>query len=455
MKYKTDPWQHQIDALEFGHTKTAVMWAMDMGTGKSKVAIDDITNHGFKNTLLVCPKKGMSTWRTNFEDHSLGLVEPIFIEKMTNRKKRAEFIIDMLKSKKPVVIIINYESVWKSPLKARLLLAARKGLLDCIVLDESHRIKGAGAKASRFLGTLGKWVKHRRCLTGTPMPHSPLDIYAQYRFLDPTIYGTSYQDFKMRYTVPEIWNPRVIRNFKNLDDLHEKFYRIAFRVMSDDVLDLPPTHHIVRRVELSDTGRRVYNDLEQKFVAEFEGNEITAANALVKLMRLMQVTSGAVKDESGIMRYIDREKQADLYDLLEDLPQTEGLVVFGRFSSDLKYAAEAATLSKRPYFEMSGRVDQHEDWKTAPASAVLGVQIQSGKEVVNFTKARYAYFFSTGFSLGDYQQCLKRTHRPGQTRPCTYFHAVASRTVDEKVRYALKHNEQIVESVLRQTKGAA
>ncbi len=320
--------------------------------------------------------------------------------------------------------------------------------IEFIIADEIHRIKSASGKASMFLSRLGDKTRGKLGLTGTPMPHSPLDIYAQYRFLDKGIFGTSYHAFKNRYAIMGGFQGHQVMGYQKQDELQKKFSSMAYQVGSD-VLDLPEAMHVVREVELTKETRRHYNDMYREFSVMIGDQQINAANALSKLLRLQQITSGylPVSTPLGVVR-VGTEKQDELCEVFEDLAVTEPVVVFARFRHDLDEIKRACQKSGRRYAELSGRENELASWQGGGAD-VIGVQIQAGGVGIDLTRARYCVYYSVGYSLGDYEQSLARVHRPGQKHPVTYIHLVATKTVDEQVYDALDKRKQVVEEILK------
>jgi SNF2 family DNA or RNA helicase len=137
-----------------------------------------------------------------------------------------------------------------------------------------------------------------------------------------------------------------------------------------------------------------------------------------------------------------------LADRLEDLPVTEPVVVFCRFRSDLEDVAAVARELGREYAEVSGERKDLERWQRGDA-VILGVQMQSGGVGIDCSRAAYAFYYSLGFSLGDYEQSLARLRRPGQTRCVRYYHLVCEGTVDAQVYAALRERRHVVEAVLQ------
>ncbi len=366
---------------------------------------------------------------------------------MAKRTEKATVAVELAGLRKErLAIVINYESLWRDPF-AQWALKQPWGLIIC---DESHRIKKPSGKASMFCARLRTKAANRLALTGTPMPHSPLDIYGQFRYLDNRILGNSYHAFKQHYSVLGGFQNKQVVAFRNMEQLEGLMRTITFRV-SKDVLDLPPETHVTYHCTLGPDAWRAYQSLERDFVAQVEAGLITAANAMVKLLRLQQITGGSVKTDDNRYAQVDRSKQNLLADTLEDIGQDEPVVVFCRFHADLDAVHQAAADMGCSSMELSGRRDELKRWQDGEAQ-VLAVQISAGGVGVDLTRARYSIYYSLSFSLGEYDQSLSRTHRPGQTRPVTHIHLVARGTVDEKIIRALEQRAEVIESILKQIK---
>jgi SNF2 family DNA or RNA helicase len=338
---------------------------------------------------------------------------------------------------------MNYDAVWRKPFGDW----AMKQDWDLLVMDESHRIKAPGGVASRYCSRLSDQVRHRVALTGTPMSHSPLDIYAQYRAIDKSIYGTSFTRFRSRYAVMGGFNRMQVVGYQREAELRNLFYSRAYRVESADVLDLPSTLSVNLMCELGREGQRLYSEMADEFVADVAGGQITASNALSRLLRLQQITSGYGRLEDGTDVEVDTSKAKVLEDTLTDIGR-EPVVVFTRFVHDLDVVHRIAAKVGIPSYEVSGRRKDLPEWN----SGVLAVQIQAGGLGLDLTLARYAIYYSLGFSLGDYSQSMARLHRPGQTHPVEYIHILASGTVDEIVMDALARREAVIDHILQEVK---
>ena len=441
--------------------KPGSMLAMEMGTGKTKVAIDLMDSHDYRRVLIICPLSVVSgVWPGEFDKHSPAPWTILSLAHGSVKEKQAQAEAALAASERAAVVI-NYESVWREPFASW----AKKQPWELLVMDESHKLKSPGSKASWYCNRLSDKVPQRLALTGTPMPHRPVDIYAQYRALDKGIYGTSYARFKSRYVVMGGWNNQKIVGYLREEEFREKFYSIAYRVEAGDVLDLPPLLTVTRTCELGPKARKLYRTLERDFIAYMEEGRITAVNTLSQLLRLQQLTSGYARTEDDRTVEVDTTKAELLADLLEDMGKepmevfarfkhdllgdmgSEPVVVFARFKHDLEVVHRVARRFGRPSYEISGARKELSLWNEG--GGVLAVQIQSGGLGIDLTQARYAVYYSLGFSLGDYLQSRARLHRQGQERPVEIIHLIAAQTVDEKVMAALAAREQIVESIMK------
>jgi hypothetical protein len=449
---KTDAWLHQRQAYWFARNLDACGLLMDMGTGKSKVVVDLVVNRQHRRTLIICPKAVVGVWPREFTRHA-GMAVNVVAPKGST-KTRAKAFADAIEIEPvdaPIACVVNYEAAWRPGMK-ELLLGTE---WDCVVLDESHKVKAPGGVASKFVAQLGRHARTRLCLTGTPMPHSPLDVYAQYRFLDPGIFGTSFAAFRNRFAIMGGYGGHEVLGYQRQDELAEKVYGIAFRVMADDVLDLPEVMHETRTCEMSASAREVYADLDADLFAEAENGTITAANALVRLLRLQQMTSGyaPIEDlDSDEVTWVpmDDAKERLLAEVLDDIPVREPVAVICRFIRDLDAVKRVCEAQGRVYGELSGR---NKDGLTGEATMspdidVIGVQIQAGGVGIDLTRSRYGIYYSVGTSLGDFEQSLKRIHRPGQERPTTYYHLQVENTIDQRITEALVNKKDVVEYVL-------
>lgn len=459
---KTKPWAHQLKALQYLYPRDYGALYTKPGSGKTKVFVDLIVNRGFKRVLVVAPKKPCDVWPGQIRLHSdFDLTNIIPLQHLSLKGKQNELRLAMKAPKdRALIFICNYDSVWRKPLD-KMWLYKRLGI-DCVICDESHRIKTPGSRCSCFLSRLGKAVPNRYLLTGTPLAENPLDVYAQYRFLDRRIYGTNYDAFFAEYTnVDPVLTARFKHTvldkkhpYRNLDKLREKMFSCAFYMKS--TVKLPRTTRMVVRIPMPKDLEEIYSQVEKDGAIVMGDGYMTVNNVLAMATRKQQLTSGYLKleydDKTEELKRVSTYRRTFLLKFLQGLPEDEPVVVFAKFKKDLYSIRKVAERLGYGYSEVSGAEDTLEDWK-AGKSRVLGVQYTSGSESIDLTRAHLCVFYSLEISLAKYKQALKRVHRPGQENPCIYYHFVATRssgtTVDEDILTCLKNKEDYVTAVMR------
>ena len=468
MSFKTTPWKHQRKALKYLMKRDAAALYTDMGTGKTKVMIDLMQNRGFKRVLVVATYKACEVWEQQISIHGIdGLFDVYRLNNLSTAK-----VIDKLKTipkitttasqDKIYVFIINYEKVWRHGID-RMFLRKTLGI-DCVICDESHRIKSPRSNCSRYLSRLGQKVPHRYLVTGSPLAENPVDVYAQYRFLDPKIFGTNFTEFRNEYENVDVdlsaaMGFRMLDKknpYKNLDKLREKMYSCAFYIESS--VELPEQTDIEWSFTLPTKSEKLYHSIVKEKIAELNGKYMESSNALTLVLRLQQLTSGylVVEDfdtkEKSVVN-VDHARREEFLSLLEQFPEKEPIVVFAAYRKDLKNIRLICRKMGVKYSELSGKEDTMNDWK-AGKTRVLAVQYSSGSESIDLTRSRYCIYYSLPRRSALYEQSRKRIHRPGQTRPVYYYIMLAKlrkgKSIDEKMLEALQAKKKIVDYVVKE-----
>lgn len=447
-------WEHQERAVEHVLSRTASMLAMPMGTGKSAVVVQAMRRAKATRALILCPRSVIGVWPVQIKRfwpvNELPIAPPVYCPGSESTALEKATWLRTLGGKSAnagLIAILNYETFRTSAVREAV------GALnwDFVVLDESHRVKQASGVTSKAAWAVASQATRRVCLTGTPMPHSPLDLFGQFRFLDTSVFGKWYTHFRARYAVCDRKFPSKVIRFQNLSELEAKAKPYTF-VCDRDVVSLPPETHTEIPITLGAKAAAAYKAMERDFVVELQSGQVTAANALVKLLRLQQLTAGFLPvDETDRTETLCTAKRDALAELIESAGD-QRIVVFCQFHGELDHVRDAAEGLGRQYREISGRLkDGLTSSSTLAAdAAVSGVQLKAGGVGIDLTAASIGVYFSTGFNWGDYSQSLARIRRPGQERHVAYYYLVAKGTVDEKVMKALGKREAVIETVMQE-----
>jgi len=353
------------------------------------------------------------------------------------------------------VLVVNYESAWR--LEAELA----KWWPDIIIVDEGHKIKTHNIAASKALHRLGAKAKYRLLLTGTVITNKPVDVFSQYKFADPRVYGPSFYLFRNRYfDMVGYGNHTPVMKRSMEPEFTERLHSIAFRATKAECLDLPDTTDIVQRVELEPAAMRTYRQLVKDSYAELSGDTVTVTNVLTRLLRLSQLTGGFLGgDEASATEQVSSAKLDALSDIIESAEQDgKKLVVIARFIPEIRAIGKLLTKKGIQYSQISGEIKDRDAQVAAfqndcqpdsgPGVTVFVGQIATAGLGITLTAASTMVFFSMDYSMSNYEQTRARIHRVGQRHPCTYIHLVAKDTVDEKVLRALRDKANLARALV-------
>jgi len=468
-KFKTKPYAHQKLALEKSWAEKTYALFMEMGTGKSKVLVDNIAilydTAAIRGALIVAPKGVYKNWYDieipvhlpDHVKHSKVLWEPT-----SSKKKQLELDTLFDKKKELKVLIMNVEA-FSTPkglqfAKKYLSLFNGRALFG---IDESTTIKNPTAKRTKSILQLGNLATYRRILTGSPVTKSPLDLYTQCMFLDKKHLGLeSYYSYRARYAhmVKRNFGGRqvqIIDSYRRLDELAGKLDHFSYRVLKEDCLDLPPKIFTTRIVELSTEQKEQYVMMKKAAIAEHKGKLMSSATALTTLLRLHQITCGTFKADDGTVTPIKNNRITALMDCLAEI---EGkAIIWATYREDLK---NIVTALKKTYGEAStveyhGGVDatlrqdniaQFQDVK-GPTRFFVG-NAQTGGYGITLTAANTVIYYSNNYDLEKRLQSEDRAHRIGQTGSVTYVDLVAEKTIDERIIKSLKDKIGIANEIM-------
>ena len=352
------------------------------------------------------------------------------------------------------VAVINYESTWREGIFEKL----EEFNADLIIADESQRIKTHDAEQSKAMHQLGDKAPFKLILSGTPVQNNALDLYSQYRFLDPMVFGKNFYQFRNKYCVMGGFNRKQIVAYKDLDALIKKEHSIAYRVTKEEALDLPEQTFETRYITLNPKERKLYDQIRKESAAELaNGETISATTVLTRMLRLQQFTGGfLVTDESDKPKQFSNGKLNALEDIIDDYVVDAGkkLVVFARFRPEIDIIAQLLAKKKIRFGQIFGdipldrRGDIVKDFQTNPETKVFLAQIDTAGLGITLTAADTCVYYSVNFNYAAYSQSLARIHRIGQRNVCTYIHLTVEKTIDEIVLKALHKKEDLAKTIV-------
>jgi SNF2 family DNA or RNA helicase len=507
---RLEPYAHQIIGVEKIVENPFFFLADEMGAGKTKQTIDSaqvLAEMGLIDTVvIVAPAAVRAVWF----DPELGELAkhlwakfPCTITEYHSQSVSWDWFRKFegqdYKSKLHW-FITNYDFIRSSKgahLSKLLKYCTKKTLL---VLDESSAVKNYKAKQTQACEELREECGRILLLNGTPIANNPGDLYSQAHLMDPKILGCkNWFHFRARYATMGGYQGRQIVSWHGIEDLQERMAPYVLRRLKKDCLDLPEKIDSVPIVvTLTPATWKIYREMKEDMVVWLNQNTVASASqALTKVIRLAQITSGFV---GGVEREEDLLEQPELPAFIEktdgqpslfdvaDLP-TSNLQEVGREKLDAFFERLESLLEEDPnlkllvwsrfrpevarlYKELGekyAKIDRGLIWgrskdknerthalrlldpRTAPKgpAVVIGTPA-TGSMGLNLTAAHTVIYMSNDFSLKTRLQSEDRVHRPGQLYPVSYFDMIAQgpkgqKTIDHATVKALQAKSDLAD----------
>jgi len=465
-KFKLKPYKHQLTALEKSWNKETYAYFMEMGTGKTKVLIDNMSmlyDKGKVNgALIIAPKGVVKTWyEQELPTHLPNHIENVTVLWQSNITKKQQEKLETLYEIGTAlhILIMNVEalSTKKGVDFAAKFLNSHSTLM---AIDESTTIKTPSARRTKNIIKLGRMSKYRRIMTGSPVTKNPLDLYTQCEFLDPWILDfTSYYAFRNRYAEMKTLHLsgrsiQVVHKFQNLNELSETLKNFSYRVLKEDCLDLPDKVFVKRHIALTPDQRKVYEEMKKQAIAHMNGKVASTLTVLTQLMRLQQITCGHFVADDGTTQGVSSNRLKELMDVLEE---TEGkAIIWAHWQRDVNSIIETVNKVYGPgsivdYYGVTPQEERQPNIKKFqddPKCRFMVGTPSTGGYGITLTAANTVIYYSNGYDLEKRLQSEDRAHRIGQKKTVTYVDLIAEDTVDEKIVQSLRKKINIASQVL-------
>ena len=467
-KFKTKPYEHQLLALSKSWNKREYAYFMEMGTGKSKVLIDNIAilydKGGINGAVIVAPKGVYRNWSekeipAHMPEHVL---KHVAVWNPSPTKAQKKELVKLFESSQDLkILVINVEefSTKKGVAFVEKFILAHNAL---IAVDESTTIKNPKAQRTKSLLKLAINTKYRRILTGFPVTQSPLDLYSQCSFLSKQLLGfDSYYSFQNRYA--KLLNRKMgqrsfrqVVGYQNLEELTKNVNEFSYRVLKKDCLDLPDKVYQRREVELTPEQKKVYKELKEYAMAELDSHEIVSVTSvLTQILRLHQVVCGFVKHDNGEEVEIKNNRLDELINILQEVQGKT--IIWANYRYDIRRILETlhnitGTESVATYYGETPDEERQEVIRrfqdpNSPLQYLIS-NVQTGGYGITLTEASNVIYYSNNYDLEKRLQSEDRAHRIGQTNKVTYIDLISKGTVDEKIVKALRNKLSLAQEVL-------
>jgi SNF2 family DNA or RNA helicase len=445
----TELWDHQKISIERARTEPHVALFHEPGLGKTRTAIEilreDFNQHkSIAKTLILCPLSTCKQWKKAFSVYSK--IDERKIQALTGPGKTRVRAM----ANDPKIIITNFESVQIKDFYAELL----RWSPEIVIGDESHRLKDSASVRAKKIYPLFHAARRRFILTGTPVLNSLLDIFGQYKALDPTLFGSNFFNFRTSYFYDKnkgMPQHLYFPDWRPLPDASEKIAAViaktAVHAKKSECLDLPDLVSVIVPVEMSLDQLKTYHQMEKEFVAELKDVTSIAEFAMTKTLRLQQILAGFVSESS------DKEpawfdgctRLNALRETLESLGG-EQCIIWTNFVPTYAKIADCCEKLGLSYSLLTGlqSISEKEasiaSFNSGKTRVIISNPSAGGTGVDGLQVAKYAVYYTRSFNAADYYQSRDRNHRGGSE---THFHLTVENSMDEVVCNALLNKQKI------------
>tara|TARA_E500000305_G_scaffold7036_1_gene5252 strand:+ start:451 stop:1902 length:1452 start_codon:yes stop_codon:yes gene_type:complete len=466
-KYKTKPYEHQKECLGKSWDKNMFALFMEMGTGKSKVLIDNLAILYEKDrinfALIIAPKGVYRNWsEIEIPTHMPDRIKPNIIVWKSGLTDKEKHSLRGSLGKDLTILVMNIEAFSSiKGKKAGEWLSKVFGSKGLVVVDESTMIKNHKAKRTKALVSMSRNFRYRRIMTGSPVTNSPLDIFSQCEFLGDKVLGfDSYYPFQARYSVMtrqhmgSVSFNKVV-GYKNMNELSSKLEPFSFRVLKKDCLDLPDKIYTSRYVTMTPQQKEMYEDIRKKAVLMLDDNLITAPMIATQLIRLQQILSGHIRTDDGELITFDTQRMSSLLEICNEV--SGKAIIWSRFRYDIENITKNINKNFGSEVAVSFYGDTSDNQRQdnirrfqnpqSPIRFFIGNPQTAGRGIT-LTEANTVVYYANDFNLDTRMQSEDRCHRIGLKNPVTYIDLICDKTIDTKIVKSLRGKINLSAKVL-------
>ena len=469
-QFGTVPYQHQKEALTFAllqfdnslryNVSTGMALFMEMGTGKTKTIIDiaGIMHESklVKSVLVIVPLSIIDTWIEQLRQHSgREYVVHSLIGGKSKREKALD-AFDKYNGEELKWALINPEGL--AMLKEQLKVKK----FDMAVIDESTVIKNHTANRSKIAKLINS--RFKIIASGNPIPKCHSEIFSQYEFVEPGVYGNNFYRFRDRYF--ELDHFKGIKDFKSSiakEEYLEKFHSVSFVVKKEDCLDLPDKIYEKRYATMSQEQGEVYKRMHEDAIVYY--NDVTCAAPVVlsKFLRLSQITGGALFGEGSerekvVTLFSPNEKLKLLMETIEEIGGNKQIVIWTRFIFEIILVKNTLLEAGFPCVSFCGENSKDEKtdalriFREQGVRFFIGTPASGGKGINDLVGCNNVIYYSNSYNTEDREQSEARTHRQGTKGDhVLYIDLLMKDTIDIVVLKVLRQNKSVSDAILSKT----
>ena len=454
-KFKTKPFDHQIDGFNYGLTHDKWLLGDQPGLGKTwqviTIAVAKKQMYGYKHCLIICGVNGLKwNWVEEIHKHSdedchvLG--QRINKRGKTVIKSNADKVADIQNiDNLPYFIITNIESLRDDKILLPLKSLCDNGTIDMIAFDECHKAKNYASQQGKGLLKLN--APNKIAMTGTPLLNTPLDLYTILKWLDYEKH--SFYAFKNHYCIMGGYGGYQIMGYQNINELREVLNEMMLRRLKKDVLDLPEKLYVNEYVEMNREQEKIYTEILDDLRLNVD-KIARSPNPLSQLIRLRQATgyTGILSSDIQVSAKLDR-----MEDIVEEaVANDKKVIIFSNWTDitdevlkRLKRFNPATITGKVKDSELTYQKEKFQEDTTC--KVIVGTTPKMGTGYT-LTAGTIVIFLDEPWTDGDKEQAIDRAHRIGTVENITIYTLLTKNTIDERVNEIVKTKRDLSDDII-------
>ena len=436
-RFKTNPFTHQIEGLEYGLKFDRFLLGDEQGLGKTKQVIDIAVakklSKGYKHCLIICGVNGLKwNWKSEIDTHSNESGYILGTRVKSNGKSiigsNKDKLDDLNKLPDDYFIITNVESMRDANILKKVKELTSSNKIEMVAIDEIHKCKNPTSQQGKAI--LQILPETRIAMTGTPLMNSPLDLYIVLKWLG--FEKHSFYAFKQHYCVMGGYGGYEVVGYKNLGELQSNLESLMLRRLKKEVLDLPDKLHSIEYVEMTPKQSKIYNEVKAEIKEQIDKIKINN-NPLAELIRLRQATgfTGILSSQIQESAKLDR-----LEEIVEELVENgEKAIIFSNWTD-----MTGPTMERLRRFnpaiitgETRDRKEQQDRFMTDPKCKIIIGTIGAMGTGLTLTAASTVIFLDSPWNRANKEQAEDRAHRIGTTSNVNIITLVCKDTIDERI----------------------
>ena len=431
---------------------------LEMGCGKTFTSINIIEtlhlNRLVNTVVVVAPLSIVNTWQQEIEKHGtehMALSIPV----VGTKPKRIKALTGAFRCQTPLkIFLINPEGL-KTVQKEISALNP-----ELVIVDESTLMKNRASSRAKIIKELYQNCLFKMILSGNPIPKGGDEIFSQYEWIEPAVFGSSYYKFREKYFELDFFNS-IKGLFTHMkEEFEDKFHQVAFIARKDDCLDLPNKIYERASIEMNAEQKKIYKSMWNDAVVSYEDSTCCAAVVITKFLRCSQIAGGLLPlvndaDETAqIMRLQPNPKLEELVNQINLIPEGQQVVIWARFNEEIEMIEERLKEEGRNPVAFYGKTSykdklaNREAFREGEATDFIGNPAAGGKGLNDLIGAQYVIYYSNDYSAENRQQSEDRNHRSGTKGSTVYVDLIMKNTIDEEVLAVLRGNKDFSDALL-------